>query len=123
MLARDIVRVKGQLEKMTQFTGQLKAVSLRFGTISTLNELSNAMDECAKAMTTVSSKLDAGKLQQLAKTMALEDAKLDSKSDMIGDILDGIGESMDDPAETDKIYQAVLRDVGIEVEDAVSLIG
>lgn len=50
MLARDIVRTKAQIDKMTQFTGQLKAVSLRMGTISTLNELSNAMDECAKVL-------------------------------------------------------------------------
>jgi CRISPR/Cas system type I-B associated protein Csh2 (Cas7 group RAMP superfamily) len=119
MIARDIVRMKGQIEKMTEFTGQLKALSLRIGSISTLNELSNAMEDASKAICAVSGKLDAGKLQEMAKVLSKEDAKLDMKSEMMSDILDGIGEGMDDPAEQEKLYQQVLKDVGLEVEELV----
>lgn len=119
MLARDIVRMKGQIEKMTEFTGQLKAVALRISSISTLNELSNAMEEAGKAITTVSGKLDANKLADLAKNLSKEDAKLDMKQDMMQDILEGIGEGMDDPAEQERIYKQVLEEVGIEVSSEV----
>lgn len=122
MLARDIVRMKGQTEKMTQFCGQLKAVSLRISSLSTLNELSNAMEEAGKAITIVSGNLDANKLADMAKNLAKEDSKLDMKQDMMQDILDGIGEGMDDPVEQEKVYQQVLREVGLEVEDLVSII-
>ena len=61
----------------------------------TLNELGDAMNNTAKAMTLVSNKLDTKKLQQMAKTLAKEDMKLDMKSDMMSDIMDSIGESMD----------------------------
>ena len=119
MLARDIVRMHGQIEKMSEFCGQLKAVGLRISSISTLNELSNAMEEAGKAITAVSGKLDATKLADLAKNLSKEDAKLDMKQDMMQDILEGIGEGMDDPAEQERIYKQVLEEVGIEVSSEV----
>jgi hypothetical protein len=120
MLARDIVRMKGQIEKMTEFCGQLKAVALRISGIATLNELSNAMEEAGKAICIVSGKLDAGKLASMAKNLAKEDAKLDMKQDMMQDILEGIGEGMDDPIEQEKYYKQVLEEVGIDVGNEVN---
>ena len=95
MLAKDIVRSTNQIKKLEQFVGQLNAVSMRISSCSTLNELGDAMNNAAKAMTLVSNKLDTKKLQQMAKTLAKEDMKLDMKSDMMSDIMDSIGESMD----------------------------
>ena len=119
MLAKDIVRINTQVGKMSEFCGQLKALSLRVSGISTLNELTSAMEQASSAIMKVSSKLDAGKLAELSKNLAKEDAKLEMKQEMLSDVLDGIGESMDDPAEQDRLYQQVLQDVGIQVEGAV----
>ena len=83
MVARDIVRIRTQSEKMTQFIGQLKSLSLRIGCLSSLNELSSAMEEASKAMITVSNKIDTKKLKDMAKIMSKEDAKLDMKSEMV----------------------------------------
>ena len=123
MIAKDLVRTKSQINQMTSFSGQLKAVSLRIGSISTLNEMSNAMEETSKAMCLVSNKLDATKLQKMAKSMAMEDGKLDMKQEMMSSILDDIGESMDDPVEQDKIYQGILKEVGIETENSMPEVG
>jgi charged multivesicular body protein 2A len=117
MLARDIVRIKTQTEKMTEFTGQLKAVTLRISSVSTLNELSSAMEQAGNAIALVSGKLDTKKLAEISKNLAKEDEKLNMKQDMMQDLMDGIGESMDDPAEQERLYQQVLKDVGLEVED------
>lgn len=122
MIAKDIVRVNSQISKMSEFCGQLKALTLRISGISTLNELTNAMEEASSAITKVSSKLDAGKLADLSKNLAKEDAKLDMKQEMLSDVLDGIGESMDDPVEQERLYQQVLQDVGIQVEGLVLII-
>ena len=123
MIAKDIVRTKKQVEKMSEFTGQLKAVSLRIGSISTLHEMSSAMEEAGKAMCLVSTNLDMQKLQKMAKQMAMEDSKLDMKTEMMQDIMEDIGESMDDPVEQDKIYQNVLKEVGIETEGLMPEVG
>ena len=83
MIAKDLVRIRTQGEKMSQFVGQLKALSLRIGSLGTMNELSHAMEEASKAMMAVSNNIDSKKLSEMAKIMSKEDAKLDMKSDMV----------------------------------------
>ena len=83
MLARDIVRLKSQSEKMTQFVGQLKALELRIGSLSSLDQLSSAMEQAAGAMQTVSSKIDSKKLNEMARIMSKEDSKLEMKSELV----------------------------------------
>ena len=102
------------MNKLTEFIGQLSAISLRISSVNSLNELSDAMDQAGKAMTLVSSKL-----AQIGTTMAKEDAKLDMKQDMMQDILDDLGEEMDDPEEQEKLYKDVLCQVGLEVDNVL----
>ena len=122
MVAKDIVRTQAQIGKMNQFCGQLKALTLRISGISTLNEMTNAMEEASAAMTAVSSKLDAGKLAQISRELAKDDAKLEMKQEMLSDVLEGIGESMDDPEEQEKLYQQVLEDCGVELKGMVIIL-
>lgn len=116
-LAKDIVRVRGQVSKMKEFCGQLKAVSLRLSTVSTLNEMSDAMENATKAMCLVSNKLDPQKLSQMAKEMQMSEGKLEMNHEMMSAVLEDIGENMDDPLEEEKVYQDVLKEVGIEVKN------
>ena len=116
MLARDIVRATNQVKKLEQFVGQLSAVSMRISACSSLNELGDAMNNAAKAMTLVSNKLDTQKLQQMAKVLAKEDMKLDMKSDMMSDVLDSIGEGMDNEEEQEELYNQVLAEAGVKIE-------
>jgi len=116
MLAKDIVRSTNQIKKLEQFVGQLQAVSMRISSCSTLNELGDAMNNAAKAMTLVSNKLDTQKLQQMAKVLAKEDMKLDMKSEMMSDVLDSIGEGMDNEEEQEELYNQVLAEAGVKIE-------
>ncbi len=56
MLAKDIVRASNQIKKLEQFVGQLSAVSMRISPCQSLNELGEAMNSAAQAMTLVSNK-------------------------------------------------------------------
>ncbi len=117
MLAKDIVRATNQMKKLEQFVGQLTAVSLRISSCSTLNELSGAMNNAAKAMTLVSNKLDTQKLAQLGKELSKENMKLDLKSDMMQEALDGIGESMGNEEEEEELYNQVLQEAGVKISE------
>ena len=116
MLAKDIVRATNQMKKLEQFVGQLNAVSMRISSCSTLNELGDAMNNAAKAMTLVSNKLDTKKLQAMAKVLAKEDMKLEMKSDMMSDVLDSLGEDMDNEEEQEELYNQVLAEAGVKIE-------
>ena len=116
MLAKDIVRSTNQIKKIEQFVGQLTAVSMRISSCQTLNELGDAMNNAAKAMTLVSNKLDPKKMQQMAKIVAKEDFKLDMISDMMGEAMDAVGESMGNEEEEEEIYNQVLQEAGVKIE-------
>ena len=116
MLAKDIVRCTNQIKKIDQFVGQLTAVSMRITSCSTLNELGDAMSSAAHAMTTVSQKLDPKKVQQLAKIVAKEDFKLDMVSDMMGEAMDAVGESMGNEEEEEELYNQVLQEAGVKLD-------
>ena len=67
------------------------------------------MDQTGKAMTLVSSKLDTQKLNAMAKTMIKEDSKLEMKQEMMQDVLDSIGENMDDPEKQEVLYKQSIK--------------
>ena len=121
MLAKDIVRAKKQQQKLEQFVGQLNAVSLRIGSCMTLNELGDAMANCASAMTLVSSKLDPKRLAQLAKEIAKQDEMLDMKSDMISEVLEALDEGNEE--EEEAIYNQVLQEAGVKLAEEMKFEG
>ena len=117
-MAKDIVRTKKQKEKLEQFVGQLRAISLRIKSCSTLNELGDAMASCANAMTLVSAKLDPKKLQQLAKEIAKQDDLLDMKSDMISKALESLDEGNEE--EEEELYNQVLQEAGVHLANEMN---
>ena len=121
MMARDIVRSKSQQAKLEQFVGQLSAVSLRIGSCATLNELGDAMANCANAMTLVSSKLDAKKLAHMAKEISKQDMQLDMKADMMSDILESIDDVNEE--EEEEVYNQVLMEAGVNLADQLNVDG
>ena len=121
MMARDIVRSKSQQAKLEQFVGQLSAVSLRIGSCATLNELGDAMANCANAMTLVSSKLDAKKLAHMAKEIAKQDMQLDMKAVMMSDILESIDDVNEE--EEEEVYNQVLMEAGVNLADQLNVDG
>ena len=121
MLAKDIVRSKNQQAKLEQFVGQLSAVSLRIGSCASLNELGDAMSNCAKAMTLVSSKLDTKKIAQMGKELAKQDMMLEMKSDMMSEVLDSLDEGNEE--EEDELYNQVLMEAGVNMESELNVGG
>ncbi len=119
MLAKDIVRSKTQQAKLEQFVGQLNAVSMRIGSCASLNELGDAMSNCAKAMTLVSSKLDVKKIAQMGKEMAKQDMMLDMKSDMMSEVLDSLDEGNEE--EEEELYNQVLQEAGVNVQNEMDV--
>lgn len=119
MLAKDIVRSKNQQAKLEQFVGQLSAVSLRIGSCASLNELGDAMSNCAKAMTLVSSKLDTKKIAQMGKELAKQDMMLEMKSDMMSEVLDSLDEGNEE--EEDELYNQVLMEAGVNMQNEMDV--
>ena len=119
MMAKDIVRCKAQKEKLEQFIGQLNAVALRIGSCSSLNELGDAMANCANAMTLVSSKLDTKKIAEMGKMMAKQDMALEMKSEMMSEVLDSLDDGNEEAEE--ELYNQVLMEAGVNMQNELDV--
>ena len=121
MLCRDLVRLRNQNSKMQEFHAQLRSIAIRVSSCSSINELGEAMGMASSAIMSVSAKLDPAKLNAIAMELAKGDEKLDMQAEMMADVLDGIGESNDDPEAEEQMYQAVLMEVGLEGSNEVKV--
>ena len=117
MLAKEIVRINNQIKKITEFSFQLNTISFKISTFSSLNILNDVIEQVNNSINIINSKLDLGKLSNLSKTIFKENMNLNIKEDMINDILDNINEGNSDNEEEEKIYNNVLREVGLIIED------
>jgi charged multivesicular body protein 2B len=120
-LAKDIVRSTIYRGKLIDAIAHLKVVSMRISSISTLNDLSSALNDAATAINLVSGKLDSETMKELMKTLVKEDARLDMKQDMLSDAMDIVGEGMSDETEENKLYQQILKEAGMTVEHEVNV--
>ena len=57
LLARDIVRTSNQIKKLDEFSGNLNALSLKVGTLTSMNEIGKALENSSNAMNLVSNNL------------------------------------------------------------------
>ena len=117
MLAKEIVRINNQIKKITEFSFQLNTISFKISTFSSLNILNGVIEQVNNSINIINSKLDLGKLSNLSKTIFKENMNLNIKEDMINDNLDNINEGNSDNEEEEKIYNNVLREVGLIIED------
>ena len=77
------------------------------------------MSNCAKAMTLVSSKLDAKKIAQMGKMMAKQDMMLEMKSEMMSEVLDSLDEGNEE--EEDELYNQVLMEAGVNMQNEMDV--
>ena len=56
----------------------------------------------------------------MAKVLAKEDIKLKMKSDMMSDLLDLLGEDMDNEEEQEKLYNQILAEDGVKIEREIN---
>ena len=58
----------------------------------------------------------------MAKVLAKEDIKLKMKSDMMSDLLDLLGEDMDNEEEQEKLYNQILAEDGVKIEREINFL-
>jgi len=111
----DIVCSPSQIKKLEQFCGQLTAISIYISSYSTLNELGDPINNSVKVMTLTSNKLDTQKLQAMDKALAKENKRLEMKSEKMSNVIDSIGEYMDNEEEQEELYNQVLARAGVKI--------
>eukprot|EP00276_Gloeochaete_wittrockiana_P001792 CAMPEP_0184675672 /NCGR_PEP_ID=MMETSP0308-20130426/87919_1 /TAXON_ID=38269 /ORGANISM="Gloeochaete witrockiana, Strain SAG 46.84" /LENGTH=171 /DNA_ID=CAMNT_0027123401 /DNA_START=287 /DNA_END=802 /DNA_ORIENTATION=+ len=115
ILAKQLVRVRGQITKMHGMKSQLSGVSARTTQMKASAAMTTAMSGASKAMAGMNEKISIADVGKTMQTLAQESAKMDMKQEMMDDVVDGsLGEEGEED-DADEVMNAVYDELGLDL--------
>ncbi|KAG2486999.1 hypothetical protein HYH03_014371 [Edaphochlamys debaryana] len=115
VLAKSLVRLRGQITKLQGSAAQLKGIGTTITTAAATANQAKAIASATKTMTAMQAAMDPAKINQTMQNFAKENARMDMVGEMMGDAMDDAldGDGVDE--ETDELVGAVLDEIGIDL--------
>ncbi|KAK9721716.1 ESCRT-III subunit protein did4 [Basidiobolus ranarum] len=120
IMAKDLVRTRKHVQKFYQMKTQLQAVSLRIQTLSSNNQMAEAMKGASKAMRSMNSRMNLPQIQNIMMEFERESEMMDMKEEMMNDAIDDAMDEDDEEEETDAIVNQVFDEIGISFDQSLS---
>eukprot|EP00891_Asterochloris_glomerata_P001898 jgi/Astpho2/1898/Aster-00417 len=114
-MAKNLVRLRGQMTKLLAAKGQLKGVQTQITTAAATSRVGTSMATATKAMQAAGIASDPRKVQQTMMEFSKENAKMEAAQEMIGDTLDDALDDDEMEEETDNVVSAVLDEIGVDL--------
>jgi charged multivesicular body protein 2A len=119
IMARDVVRTRGYIQKFYKMRADLQAVDARIVTMQGTAAMGTAMRGAVKVMQAMNAEVKApqlrGVLMEFQKQSDIMDAREDMMSGASRSRWHGDDEDDEEEEETDEVYDQVLEEVGLGV--------
>ncbi|PRP77109.1 SNF7 family protein [Planoprotostelium fungivorum] len=116
VMAKELIRVRQQKEKLMIMKSKLSAVSTKTTTMAATATMAQSMGTATKAMTSMNSAMPADKLNHTMMEFARQNDIAETKQEMMDDMLD---DDVDEE-EVDEEMQKVLDSIGLDVNEQMS---
>ncbi|GJP84886.1 hypothetical protein CLOP_g14932 [Closterium sp. NIES-67] len=120
VLARELVRVRGQIEKLHKSKAQIRGISTHAQVAQANVTVAGAMRSAGTVMGNVNKQMDVASAARMAADFQRESAKMDHVQDMVGGALDDALDSSDTEEEADDITNQILDEIGIDTSAQLS---
>jgi len=114
ILAKDLVRVRAQINMYYNMSSQLKAIAMKMSIISTNATITNALKTTTKTLGKVNETMDIKVIQQVLKEFTKESAKMEMNQEVMNDAIDQGMSTYDDDAQVDTVYKQICEEVGVD---------
>eukprot|EP00727_Mastigamoeba_balamuthi_P007137 m51a1_g3043 hypothetical protein (212) ;mRNA; r:935318-936193 len=111
-MARELVRVRAQRERIVLTKSKLSGVSARTTTMAANQSMVHAMGGATKAMGKMNAATPTAKMVGTAQEFSKQSEMMDMKQEMIDDVLDG-GE--EEELEADSVVSQVFDEIGLDL--------
>ncbi|BDA48984.1 Charged multivesicular body protein 2b [Coccomyxa sp. Obi] len=115
LLAKSLVRLRGQRTKVLASSAQLRGVRASIGTAAVTAKMGESMAKASEAMAAMGQTNDPAKIAQTMQQFQKENAKMEMGQEMMDDNLDGIFDDDDTEAETSDLMNQVLDEIGVDI--------
>lgn len=115
LLAKSLVRLRGQRTKVLASSAQLRGVRASIGTAAVTGKMGESMAKATEAMAAMGKTNDPAKIAETMQQFQKENAKMEMGQEMMDDNLDGIFDDDDTEAETSDLMNQVLDEIGVDI--------
>lgn len=120
IMAKDLVRTKGQIKKFNIMKANLQAISLKTATLKSQNSMAQAMRGVTQGLVRMNRQMNLPQIQRIIQEFQKQTDMVDMKEEMINDVMDEVFEEDTDEQESDQIVNQVLDELGIEMNQTLS---
>eukprot|EP01114_Cavostelium_apophysatum_P011842 TRINITY_DN26368_c0_g1_i1.p1 TRINITY_DN26368_c0_g1~~TRINITY_DN26368_c0_g1_i1.p1 ORF type:complete len:210 (+),score=36.34 TRINITY_DN26368_c0_g1_i1:62-691(+) len=117
VLAKEIVRIRGQRDKIYMMKGQLSSVSTRTTTMAANQTIASGMNGATKAMAAANAAMPAQKMQQTMMEYEKQNEMANMKEEMMDDMFESTEEEEE---EAEDAMNQVLDSIGLEIGEKMS---
>ncbi|VVA98381.1 unnamed protein product [Arabis nemorensis] len=115
VMAKDLIRMRHQMENFYKLKSQLQGVSLRIQTFKSTQAMGEAMKSVTKAMGQMTKEMNLPSLKKIMKEFQKQNEKMEMVSDVMGGAIDDALEGDGEEQETDDLVSQVLDEIGIHI--------
>eukprot|EP01105_Mastigella_eilhardi_P009440 TRINITY_DN2229_c0_g1_i3.p1 TRINITY_DN2229_c0_g1~~TRINITY_DN2229_c0_g1_i3.p1 ORF type:complete len:255 (-),score=93.61 TRINITY_DN2229_c0_g1_i3:729-1430(-) len=116
IMAKDLVRIRQNVQKFYEMRAELQAVSLRLVTLKSTATMSDAMKGAAKAMMSMNKQINLPAMQKIMFEFEKQSEVMEMKQEMMTDTMEGMNSAENEDAETEEVVNKVLDEIGIDLE-------
>lgn len=120
IMAKDLVRTKGQVKKFNIMKANLQAISLKTATLKSQNSMAQAMRGVTQGLVRMNRQMNLPQIQRIIQEFQKQTDMVDMKEEMINDVMDDVFEEETDEQESDQIVNQVLDELGIEMNQTLA---
>ena len=113
-LAKSLVRLRKQKERMVGASAQMGAVNNRIATQAATRSSAEALASATQAMKVSNTAMSVSAVTGVATEFARQSEMMDMKEEMMNDAIDGAMDSASDDEEVDAVFAQVLDGIALD---------
>eukprot|EP01068_Selenidium_serpulae_P008752 Selendium_serpulae@DN5064_c3_g1_i1.p1 len=119
-LAKDLIRTRKQIAKLSEMKSTLSAMHFRLQTVNSTNVIADSMKDAVGVMAEINASMNVPELQKVMREFQRESDRMDITADRLTDATEGAFDSAEDDEETDLVVAQVLDEIGVDLSDKLS---
>ena len=115
IMAKDIVRMEGAVEKLYILRTQMDSVGITILSLKATADMTSAMKDAAKGMAMINNQIKLPQLRQIMMTFEKELEMMGDKQTMMDETVDSVTTAEGDEEKQEKLLERVMDEIGIGV--------
>mmetsp|Transcript_18440 Transcript_18440/g.44439 ORF Transcript_18440/g.44439 Transcript_18440/m.44439 type:complete len:213 (-) Transcript_18440:38-676(-) len=121
ILAKNLVRVRGQVSKFYNLKTQLQSIGLQLAAIKSTQAMTDSIKGAMKAMRAMNKMVDMPKMQAILKEFEKQNEMMGEKQEMMDEAMDEMFEGDDEENAAEDIIGQVLAEIGIDFSEKMGV--